>query len=137
MPVKCAALIGFLVVCLHSQPSPGSTRSLIVDGIDIVDGVNIVDGIDRDAAGVYVRMRNQSYKDLVGYSLTIGDRFASFQVSSTPVIAAHRASRVRIRNAPDLQTAGNPGAGRLLIRAALFADGSYEGDPAAAAALVI
>ena len=130
MPVKRAALIGFLAACLHSQPSPsstspsntspGNTRSLIVDGIG------------QDAAGVYVSMRNQSYKDLVGYALTIGDRFSSFQVSNTPVIAARRASRVRIRSAT-----GNPGTGQLLIRAALFADGSYEGDPSAAAALVI
>jgi hypothetical protein len=120
MPVKRAALLGFLAVCLDSQPSPGGARSLIVDGIV------------QDGAGVYVRMRNQSYKDLVGCSLTIGDRSFSFQVSGTPVIAARRASRVRVRNA-----AGNPGTGQLLIRAALFADGSYEGDAGAAAALVI
>jgi hypothetical protein len=124
MPVPRAALIGLLAACLHSQPSssntsPINTRSLIVDGIG------------QDAAGVYVSMRNQSYKDLVGYALTIGDRFSSFQVSSTPVIGARRASKVRIRSA------GNPGTGQLLIRAALFADGSYEGDASAAAALVI
>jgi hypothetical protein len=120
MPVSRTALVGFLVACLHSQPSPGGARSLIVDGID------------RDASGFYLRMRNISYKNLVGYSLTIGDGFSSFQVSSTPVVAARGSSRVHLQNA-----AANPGTGQLLIRAALFADGSYEGDPAAAAALVI
>jgi hypothetical protein len=95
-----------------------------VDGINTVDGINMVNGFDRDAAGVYVRMRNQSYKDLVGYSLTIGDRFSGFQVSSTPVIAARRASRVRIRNAT-----GNAGTGQLLIRAALFADAPTKAIP--------
>jgi len=69
---------------------------------------------------------------VVGYSLTIGDRFSSSEVSLTPVVTARAASKVRLRN-----VTGIPGMGQLLIRAALFADGSYEGDPAAAAALVI
>jgi len=114
------ALIGFLAVCLHSQSSPSGARSLLVDGIG------------QDASGVYVRMRNVSYKDVVGYSLTIGDRLSSSEVSLTPVVTARASSKVRLRN-----VTGIPDIGQLLIRAALFADGSYEGDPAAAAALVI
>ena len=47
-------------------------------------------------------------------------------------MAARASSKVRLRNVTAI-----PGIGQLLIHAALFADGSYEGDPAAAAALVI
>jgi len=120
MPVRRAALVGWLALSLHSQRLPGPIKSLFVDGID------------QQPSGLYLRLRNTSYKDLVGYSLSIGDRFESVPVSNTPVVAARATSRVRVQN----PTVG-PGAGQPLLRAALFADGSYEGDPAAAAALVI
>jgi hypothetical protein len=92
----------------------------------------IVVRIDREPSGFYVRLRNASSKDLLGYSFSIGATQTNSQWSSTAVIAAGASERIRIRNAPL-----DPGTGQILIRAALFADGSYEGDAATAAALVI
>src|ERR1700736_761709 len=104
MPVSRTALTALLAACLHSQPSPKSLT---------------VDGIDEEASGFYLRLRNTSFKDLLGYSLTIGDRSSSFQVSSTPLVAARSSKKIPIQN-----TTIGPGMGPLVLRAALFADGS-------------
>jgi hypothetical protein len=117
-----AALMAWMAIGLYAQhaPKPNGIRSLIVVRID------------REPSGLYLRLRNASSKDLLGYSFSIGATQTSSPWSGTPVIAAGASERIRIRNATL-----NPGSGQVLIRAALFADGSYEGDAAAAAALVI
>jgi hypothetical protein len=116
-----------MAMALHAQHAPipkradpNRIRSLIVERID------------REPSGFYLRLRNASSKDLLGYSFSIGASQTSSPWSGTPVIAAGASERIRIRNATF-----NPGPGQVLIRAALFADGSYEGDAATAAALVI
>jgi hypothetical protein len=127
MPGSRVTLIAWMAIALHAQHAPNSTganpnriRSLIVVRID------------REPSGSYLRLRNASSKDLLGYSFSIGASQTDSQWSSTPVIAAGASERIRIRN-----TGLDPGSGQVLIRAALFADGSYEGDAATAAALVI
>jgi hypothetical protein len=127
MPGSRVTLVAWIAIGLCAQHVPNRAG-------DNPKGIRslIVVRIDREPSGLYLRLRNASSKDLLGYSFSIGASQTNSQWSGTPVIAAGASERIRILN-----TGLNPGSGQVLIRAALFADGSYEGDAATAAALAI
>jgi hypothetical protein len=115
---------------LLAQPAPKSLRGVPSGTISLR-----VEGIDEDSSGWYLRVRNTSSRDLAGYSVTVGNNSETsyqYEWGAEPMLRAGQPGRFPIQNA-----ALNPGPGQAVIGAVVFTDTTYEGDPEAAAVLLV